>query len=140
MLTISFNTTHHSYQISLTWLWSTQARVMDSDQTVQRGILTYDHSDFWFPLGHMLTFMSRAPICSGFKLLSCFRCLRHGSYTKSWVVHVYSTFSFPSIHLSNITSYELRLKFFAKKTVISSVFVLNTGYLKKFLQHIAVEM
>ena len=29
-----------SYQISLTWLWSTRARVTDSDQTVQRGIRT----------------------------------------------------------------------------------------------------
>ena len=28
------------YQISLTWLWSTRARVTDSDQTVQRGIGT----------------------------------------------------------------------------------------------------
>ena len=30
--------THRSYQISLTWLWTTRARVTDSDQTIQRGI------------------------------------------------------------------------------------------------------
>ena len=27
------------------WLWSTRARVMDSDQTVQRGIRTYGRSE-----------------------------------------------------------------------------------------------
>ena len=32
--------TRRSYQISLTWLWSTRARVTDSDHTVQRGIRT----------------------------------------------------------------------------------------------------
>ena len=32
--------TRRSYQISLAWLWSTRARVTDSDQTVQRGIRT----------------------------------------------------------------------------------------------------
>ena len=32
--------TRRSYQISLTWLWSTRSRVTDSDQTVQRRIRT----------------------------------------------------------------------------------------------------
>ncbi len=51
-----------SYQISLTWHWSTRARVTDSDQTAQRGIRTRDllvmrqvtltarsRALFWFP-------------------------------------------------------------------------------------------
>ena len=32
--------TRRSYHISLTWLWSTRARVTDSNQTVKRGMRT----------------------------------------------------------------------------------------------------